>query len=301
MLIKHPFVNNRNVRTPANVAALQASLAANPNQSARRNNVPQLSKSTFNRITRDVNMRPYRVQLRQKLQRGDLARRLEYSQWFNQQALRHRFLTNILVLDEAAFHMNGKVNTWNTRMYAPQRHPPADFTFDVSTDRRKVTVLAVMCGDNHLIGPIFIVGNLNGQAYLDIINNQVVPQLRAWYGQQRQGAIPRKYWLQDGAPAHRRRDVTARLQVLFPHRVVALGQQPEFPPRSPDLTPLDFFLWGHIKDRVYNTVPADLPELRRRITQEFVALRRAVEEGSQCCPFHVHPCNLLCQAPRWAH
>nr|CAI5833004.1 unnamed protein product [Callosobruchus analis] len=25
----------------------------------------------------------------------------------------------------------------------------------------------------------------------------------------------------------------------------------EFPPRSPDLTPLDFFLWGTVKDEVY--------------------------------------------------
>ncbi|PNF41627.1 hypothetical protein B7P43_G07619, partial [Cryptotermes secundus] len=24
-----------------------------------------------------------------------------------------------------------------------------------------------------------------------------------------------------------------------------------WPPRSPDLTPCDFFLWGYIKDRVY--------------------------------------------------
>ncbi|KAJ4438057.1 hypothetical protein ANN_13996 [Periplaneta americana] len=37
------------------------------------------------------------------------------------------------------------------------------------------------------------------------------------------------------------------------------------PPRSPDLTPLDFFFWGFIKDRVYATKPRIIPELVERI------------------------------------
>ncbi|GBM34587.1 hypothetical protein AVEN_171634-1 [Araneus ventricosus] len=37
-------------------------------------------------------------------------------------------------------------------------------------------------------------------------------------------------------------------------------------PRSPDSTPLDFFLWGHIKGQVYATPPPTLQDLRRRIT-----------------------------------
>ena len=93
---------------------------------------------------------------------------------------------------------------------------------------------------DNLIGSILIKGNLNSQRYLDIINSQVFPQLVAWYGQQRRGVIPRKYWFQDGAQAHRRHDVTDRLQQFFPQRVVAIGQQPKFSPRSPDLTPLIF-------------------------------------------------------------
>ena len=37
-------------------------------------------------------------------------------------------------------------------------------------------------------------------------------------------------------------------------------------PRSPDMTPCDFFLWGHVKERVYvPPLPADLDELTNRI------------------------------------
>ncbi|GBM41795.1 hypothetical protein AVEN_92013-1 [Araneus ventricosus] len=38
------------------------------------------------------------------------------------------------------------------------------------------------------------------------------------------------------------------------------------PPRSPDLTPLDFFLWRDIKEHVYATPPPILQDLRRSIT-----------------------------------
>ena len=47
------------------------------------------------------------------------------------------------------------------------------------------------------------------------------------------------------------------------------------PPRSPDLTPLDFFLWGHLQSIVYEEgPPATLRDLRDRITRAFGQVRR---------------------------
>ena len=40
-----------------------------------------------------------------------------------------------------------------------------------------------------------------------------------------------------------------------------------WPPRSPDLTPYDFFLWGFVKDTAFvPPLPANLQDLRNRIT-----------------------------------
>ncbi|KAJ4427429.1 hypothetical protein ANN_25051 [Periplaneta americana] len=40
-----------------------------------------------------------------------------------------------------------------------------------------------------------------------------------------------------------------------------------WPPRSPDITPCDFLLWGFVRDGVYvPTVPKNLNDLRSRIT-----------------------------------
>lgn len=38
-----------------------------------------------------------------------------------------------------------------------------------------------------------------------------------------------------------------------------------WPARSPDLTPLDFFLWGYVKARVYDNRPDTPEELQDRI------------------------------------
>ena len=91
--------------------------------------------------------------------------------------------------------------------------------------------------------------------------------------------------MQDGAPPHRRRIVTDRLTELFGDRVITLNRAVEWPPRSPDLTPLDFFLWGYLKSKVYQTPPENLDELELRIRREMNILRqdRALAHGKTCC------------------
>ena len=50
-----------------------------------------------------------------------------------------------------------------------------------------------------------------------------------------------------------------------------------WPPRSPDATPCDFFLWRYVKDQVYvPPLPASIPELKVRI-------RTASNKNLECC------------------
>ncbi|GBN64556.1 hypothetical protein AVEN_202588-1 [Araneus ventricosus] len=37
-------------------------------------------------------------------------------------------------------------------------------------------------------------------------------------------------------------------------------------PRSPDITPLDFYLWGYVKQHVYSERISDINHLKQRIT-----------------------------------
>jgi len=64
------------------------------------------------------------------------------------------------------------------------------------------------------------------------------------------------------------RDVTTFLDETFPGLWVGRGGHTAWPPRSPDLTPSDFFFaWGFIKDVVYRRKVRDLADLRQRIIE----------------------------------
>jgi hypothetical protein len=51
----------------------------------------------------------------------------------------------------------------------------------------------------------------------------------------------------------------------FPGRWVGRDGPIPWRPRSPDITPLDFFLWGYVRDIVYRTPVTFLDELKLRI------------------------------------
>ena len=44
------------------------------------------------------------------------------------------------------------------------------------------------------------------------------------------------------------------------------------PPRSPDLTPADFFLWGLLKGKVYKNTPRSIEQLKDAIRREIQAV-----------------------------
>jgi hypothetical protein len=45
-----------------------------------------------------------------------------------------------------------------------------------------------------------------------------------------------------------------------------------WPPRFPDLTPADFFLWGLLKGKVYKNTPRTVEQLKDAIGQEIQAV-----------------------------
>ena len=59
------------------------------------------------------------------------------------------------------------------------------------------------------------------------------------------------YCQHDGAPSHYTRHVMQHLNDTFPNRWIGRGSTINRQPRSPDLIPLDFCLWGLMKSEVY--------------------------------------------------
>ena len=96
---------------------------------------------------------------------------------------------------------------------------------------------------------------------LDMLQEFLIPQLDE---DDQEGRI---HFQQDGAPPHYLGEVREYLNTHFPGRWIGRAAPIAWPPRSPDLTPLDFFLWGFVKDRVFvPPLPANVVDLRTRIT-----------------------------------
>ena len=225
---------------PQNIAATWRDIQRNPSVSARK---MILSQKNFKIITRnDLNFHPYRVHMQHALEAGDPLRWIAFCQWLLSGP--PRFVLHMSIVDEAAFFMNGKVNTWSMHEYAPKIN--TKLLNYMPNDRRAVMVWVGLIHNNTIIGPYFYSQTVHQHSCRCMINQYVVPQLAAKYGQGSNGCMRRWWLVQDGAPAHRAAIVRQRLQQLFPNCAVGLGHQTEWSLRSLDLTPCGFSLWDYL-------------------------------------------------------
>ena len=78
--------------------------------------------------------------------------------------------------------------------------------------------------------------------------------------------------MQHGAPAHYAIDVRDWLDKSFPARWIGRRGALDWPARSPDLTPADYFLWGYLKDSVYKNKHRSSSGLKRSIVSAFATV-----------------------------
>ena len=81
----------------------------------------------------------------------------------------------------------------------------------------------------------FLDETMTGDKYLKILKNQILPQL------QQLPNLHDFYFQQDGAPPHYSKGVREYLDETFPLTWIGQRGPIDWPKRSPDLTPMDFF------------------------------------------------------------
>ncbi|GBN63354.1 hypothetical protein AVEN_236727-1 [Araneus ventricosus] len=127
--------------------------------------------------------------------------------------------------------------------------------YEHEKDSPKVNVFCAVSSSN-VFGPFFFAEKIiTGFVYLDILQIYLMPILK---DRMPEGFI----FQQDGAPSHFHNEVTSYLNAEVPVWI-GLGDVSPWPARLPDLTPLDFSVWGFVKYQVYHPL---LPELKSRIT-----------------------------------
>ena len=120
---------------------------------------------------------------------------------------------------------------------------------------------------DRIIGPYFFEENVNGKNYLEMLKDFFWPQI------QNMRKCQQIYFQQDGAPAHYNLNVRNWLGSKLPGRWIGRRGLIEWSARSPDLTPLDFYLWGFVKQKVYSKNHNSLDELRESITSVICSIK----------------------------
>jgi len=145
------------------------------------------------------------------------------------------------------------------------QHDPSHSNIDFIS----VNVWAGIIGNN-LIGPTIIEDRINGANYLNFLDNILPILLEDVPLHTRQ-----QMWYQlDGAPAHFTRPVYASDYTSISQHNGLEGEVLSWPPRSPDLTLLDFFVLDCMKEMVYNIVIENRDHLVRKIHEVATQIRQ---------------------------
>ncbi|GFS85600.1 uncharacterized protein TNCV_2794381 [Trichonephila clavipes] len=81
------------------------------------------------------------------------------------------------------------------------------------------------------------------------------------------------WFQQDGATCHTARATIDLLKDTFGDRLISRFGPVNWSPRSCDLTPLDYFLWGYVKSLVYADKPQTLDHLEDNIRRVIADIR----------------------------
>lgn len=252
----------------ASTVLILDSVQDNPKLSLRRRALQlNMSKSHIQRVLKERKLYPYKPIFNHTLEPGDDEKRLYFCMWMGDEIMENQnFHKSIVFSDEATFSSNGTVSSQHVR-YWSDTNPH----FRIASKRQYFVKVNVWCAVSYhgIIGPYFFDANVNQHNYLEMLSNffwDGLSELPLAYRQ-------RMYFQQDGCPAHRSRIVAAWLNQKFENNWIGWNGPVLWPPRSPDLTILDFYLWGRLKQLVYmDNVPNNVEVLKNRIRDAVASL-----------------------------
>jgi len=201
----------------------------------------------------DLHVKPYKQQEWHKLEYHDYEKRVQFATWY----LSLHSITNFFLscCDEVYFYLTLPINKQNNRSWLHERPMNG---IEVPLHDEKLLVWCAMSAEG-IIGPYFFEETVNQHNYLKML------QTYFWRRHVHTPNYAKYYFLQDGATPHTADIVQNWLSEKFSKKIV---DKKKWPPRSPDLNPCDYFLWGYLKSVVYKPLPKTLDDLKANIDRE---------------------------------
>ncbi|XP_069963847.1 uncharacterized protein [Bactrocera oleae] len=165
------------------------------------------------------------------------------------------FSSQILFSDEAHFELNGYVNKQNCCIWDEEQF-------------KENQELPVWCGllADGIIRPYIFKNDVgenvtvNDHRYRVMITDYLMSEIEA----RDHGCI---WFQQGGATFHSSHQLINLLREHFGKQIISRFAPVDWPSRSCDITPLDFFLWGYVKSKVHTDNPASTQTLEQNITR----------------------------------
>ncbi|GFV67457.1 uncharacterized protein TNCV_4621381 [Trichonephila clavipes] len=202
------------------------------------------------------------------IHQNDNQARRRFVEWDqNEIAVVPDFHKRILFTDEAHFWLNGYVNKQNCRIWS-EANPQV--YVETPLHPEKLTVWCALWA-GIIIGPYFKNDEghnvtVNGDRYRAMITNFFIPELN-------NHDVQELWFQQDGATCHTARATINLLKDTFGDCLISRFGPVNWPPRSCDLTPLDYFLWGDVKSLIYADKPQTLDHLEDNIRRVIADIR----------------------------
>lgn len=249
----------------------------NPSLSTRRiATMLHLPQTSVWRVIHTEKLHPYHTTPVQELTANDKILRAEFCRTLLlKYETDHNYFRRIFWTDEAQFTRDGVTNFHNLHHWSSSN--PHNKKQTKSQHRFSCNVWLGIVGQT-VIGPRFLSSVINGESYLQLLRD-ILPDL---LDNVPLAIADNLIYQQDGAPAHYSRIVRNWLDDHFSDRWIGRRGPTEWPPRSPDLTPLDFYAWGFMKGYVYEKEIESLAELKQRIETAAVKLQENLSGINLC-------------------
>lgn len=235
----------------------------------------KLSFSTVQRILKEEKLHAYHYTRMQHLREEDYPRRKRFCEDFLRRVDEDQeFPSRVIFSDESLFTREGVFNSHN--MHAWDEENPRVTRLRNNQVRWKLNVWAGIMGTK-ILGPVILPERLNGASYVEFLAENLPHFLEEIPLLNRNKIL----FQQDGAGPHNARIVTNFLNHQFPERWMGRYGPIRWPARSPDLNPLDFFLWGYCKEIIYRQLPENVEELNDKLHHAIFLIEDEVMEKTQ--------------------
>ncbi|GFS97232.1 t-complex protein 1 subunit delta [Nephila pilipes] len=202
--------------------------AADPTRFVRRAaEMLGIKRTSLQRIMKELELSPYKIQVTQPLNEDHTQRRSEFPQLMLEKLQTGEIdVKKIWFSDEAYFTLDGHLNKQNYRYWGRER---LEITVVRSLHPKKFLVWCAISSHGH------------------------------WFMQD--GARPHR--TADVFEVHNEHFSDRIIGLDYPSHFQG---GIEWPLYSPDLNPCDYYLWSYLKSKVWQTSPTNLPELKTAIT-----------------------------------